>query len=122
MQKPCAMAASIAPRSSAGIVGLGGDAGAGVPFGDLLQRGGAAGEALADRAGQERAGRLVAQPGDFSGQGGDVLVGAGCLGSARVHFGRVADVNALAYLNIQRLKLSVDGSAQLGEDPGNLIT
>jgi hypothetical protein len=48
-----------------------------VPFGDLLQGGGAAGEALADRAGQERASRFGAQPGDFSGQRGDVLVGAG---------------------------------------------
>jgi hypothetical protein len=27
---------------------------------------------------------------------GGLGVGAGCLGSARVHFGRVADVNALA--------------------------
>jgi hypothetical protein len=27
---------------------------------------------------------------------GGLLIGPGCLGSARVHFGRVADVNALA--------------------------
>ena len=50
------MAASISRRSSAGIVASGSDAGAGVPFGDLLQRGGPAGKPLADRAGQERAG------------------------------------------------------------------
>jgi hypothetical protein len=50
------MAASISRRSSAGVVVSRGDAGAGVPFGDLLQRDGAAGEALADRPGKERAG------------------------------------------------------------------
>jgi hypothetical protein len=71
------MAASISRRSSAGTVVSRGDAGAGVPFGDLLQHGGTASEALADRAGEERAGRLGAQPGDFGGQRGDVLVGAG---------------------------------------------
>jgi hypothetical protein len=71
-------------------------AGAGVPFSDLLQRSGTLGEPLADGLGCQRAGGFGAQPGDFGGQGGDVLAGAGCLGSARVHFGRVADVNALA--------------------------
>jgi hypothetical protein len=50
------MAASISRRSSAAIVTFRDDAGAGVAFGDLLQHGGAAGKALADRAGQERAG------------------------------------------------------------------
>src|SRR5579859_6188756 len=78
------MAALIPARSSMAVAWFRRDAGAGVTFRDLFQRGGALGKPLADRLGGQRAGGFGAQPGGFGGQGLDVLVGAGDVGACGV--------------------------------------
>jgi hypothetical protein len=77
-----------APLDPSGVLS-GGDVGAVVAVGLLAEPDGGGAEPVADRLRDVsglcfQGGRAVAEP-------GGLLVGAGCLGSTRVHLGRVAD-------------------------------